>query len=107
MKRILWILYLLSVRYFEKEPPAHKLKSYMPELFFAASQMASQEALVVNNTPANAGDARDCVQLLCLEDPLEEEIATRSSTLAWKVPQKSLAGYSPWGQRHCRHYRHY
>ena len=28
------------------------------------------------------------------EDPLEEEMATHSSILAWRIPQRSLAGYS-------------
>ena len=32
------------------------------------------------------------------EDPLEEEVATHSSILAWRIHgQRSLAGYSPWG----------
>ena len=32
------------------------------------------------------------------EDPLEEEMATHSSMLAWEIPwMRSLAGYSPWG----------
>ena len=34
------------------------------------------------------------------EDPLEEEMATHSSVLAWKIHgQWSLAGSSPWGHR--------
>ena len=34
------------------------------------------------------------------EDPLEKEMATASSILAWKIyGQRSLAGYSPWGHR--------
>ena len=37
------------------------------------------------------------------EDPLEKEMATHSSTLAWKIPwtegQRSLVGYSPWGRK--------
>ena len=38
-------------------------------------------------------------QFLGQEDPLEKEMATHSSTLAWKIPeQRSLVGYSPWGQ---------
>ena len=37
------------------------------------------------------------VQSLGREDPLEEEMATHSSILAWEIPQRSLAGYSPWG----------
>ena len=51
------------------------------------------------------------VQVLCQEDPLEEEIATHSNLLAWEISfskspvsksfwkQKSLAGYSPWGRK--------
>ena len=34
------------------------------------------------------------------EDPLEEEMATHSSILAWKShEQRSLAGYSPWDHK--------
>ena len=37
------------------------------------------------------------VQSLGQEDPLKKEMATHSSTLAWKIPweQRSLAGNSP------------
>ena len=35
------------------------------------------------------------VQSLNQEDPLEKEMATHSSILAWKIQQRSLAGYSP------------
>ena len=38
--------------------------------------------LVVKNLPANTGDARDPGW----EDPLEEEMAPHSTTLAWKNP---------------------
>ena len=35
---------------------------------------------------------------MCGKDPLEKEMATHSSTLAWKIPwRRSLVGYSPWG----------
>ena len=38
------------------------------------------------------------VQSLDWEDPLEKEMATHSSTLAWKFHGlRSLVGYSPWG----------
>ena len=34
------------------------------------------------------------------EDPLEKEMATHSSTLAWKIPwQRSMVGSSPWGHK--------
>ena len=39
-------------------------------------------ALVVKNPPANA---EDTVQSLGQEDPLEEEMATHSSILAWRI----------------------
>ena len=40
------------------------------------------------------------VQPLGLEDPLEEGMATHSSTLAWRIPwTESLVGYSPQGSK--------
>ena len=40
------------------------------------------------------------VQSLGWEDPLEEEMTTHSSILAWKSPRtENLAGYSPWGHK--------
>ena len=47
---------------------------------------ASQVVLVVKNPPADAGDVRDAGLILGLEDPLEEGVATHSSTLAWRIP---------------------
>ena len=47
---------------------------------------ASHMALVVKNSPANAGDSRDTFnQCLGWEDALEQEMATHSSILAWKI----------------------
>ena len=37
-----------------------------------------------DNLPANAGDKR--VRSLSGEDPLEKEMATHSSILAWEIP---------------------
>ena len=41
------------------------------------------------------------VQSLGWEDPLEKEMATHSSTLAWKIPWTEERGrlYSPWGHK--------
>ena len=47
---------------------------------------ASQVVLVVKNPPANAGDARDIGLIHGWEDPLEKEMATHSSILAWRIP---------------------
>ena len=43
----------------------------------------------VKNPPANAGDM---VRSLCQEDPLEKEMATHSSILAWEIPQRETSG---------------
>ena len=43
-------------------------------------------ALVVKNSPANAGDVKRCGFDLGQEDPLEKEIAAPSSILAWRNP---------------------
>ena len=38
------------------------------------------------------------VQSLGREDPIEKEMATHSSILAWRIPwTESLVDYSPWG----------
>ena len=40
------------------------------------------------------------VRALGWEDPLEKEMATHSSTLAWKIPwTEKLVGYSLWGRK--------
>ena len=36
-----------------------------------------------------------CVQSLGQEDPLEQEMATHSSTLAWKIPRTEKPGRLP------------
>ena len=40
----------------------------------------------VKNLPANSGDTGDVGSCLGQKDPLEEEIATHSSVLVWKIP---------------------
>ena len=41
------------------------------------------------------------VQSLGQEDPLQKEMATHSSILAWKIPRTEVPGglYSPWGHK--------
>ena len=46
---------------------------------------ASQVVLVVKNPPSNA-EVRDAGLILGGEDPLEEDMATPSSILAWRIP---------------------
>ena len=47
---------------------------------------------MVKNLPANAGDARDAIQSLGQEDPLEKEMTTHSSILAWRIPRTEELG---------------
>ena len=50
-------------------------------------EWASLKALVVENTPANAGDAKRLrVRSLGHEDLLKEGMAAHSSILAWRIP---------------------
>ena len=42
--------------------------------------------VLVKNMPANAEDVRDVGSISGQEDPLEKEMATHSSILAWRVP---------------------
>ena len=56
--------------------------------------MASLMAQRVKNPPAMQ-ETR--VQCLSQEDPLEEEMTTHPSILAWRIPQtEEPGGYSPW-----------
>ena len=41
--------------------------------------------LEVKNPSANAGDTKDAGSIPGREDPLEEEMATHSSILAWRI----------------------
>ena len=54
--------------------------------------LASQVALVVKNPLASARDAKTWVRSLGWDDPLEEEMATHSSILAWKIPWTEETG---------------
>ena len=55
---------------------------------------------MVKNLPAIAGDAGHMAQSLHQKEPLEEEMATHSSSLAGKISwMGSLAGCSPWGHK--------
>ena len=41
---------------------------------------------MVENPPANTGDMRDVESVSGLRNPLEYEVVTHSSVLAWKIP---------------------
>ena len=56
---------------------------------------ASQEVLLLKNPPANSGGSRDSGLILGQEDSLEEEMATHSSTPAWRIPWTVKACQAP------------
>ena len=51
-----------------------------------------QGGAVVKNLPANEATQELWVPSLGWEDPLEKEMATHSSILAWKIPWKEEPG---------------
>ena len=56
---------------------------------------------MVKNHPTNAGDAG---LITGWEDPLEKEMATHSSTLAWEIPwTEKPGGLHPMGPQKVRH----
>ena len=58
----------------------------------------------VNNPPAVQETQEMQVQFLGLEDPLEEEMATHSSILAWRIPQtEEPGGLQSMGSQRVRH----
>ena len=57
--------------------------------------MALLIAQSVKNLPAMQ---KPWARFLGWEDPLDKDMATRSSILAWRIPwTEELADYSPWG----------
>ena len=72
--------------------------SQCPTNLYPRFFLGSTGGSVVKNLPANAGDARDPGKIPRLGNPLEKDMATHSSILAWKISgQRSLVGCSPWG----------
>ena len=65
---------------------------------------ASQAVLVVNNPPANAGQARDVGSIPGLGRSPGEGIATHSSIFAWKIPwTEEPGGLQSMGSNKVRH----
>ena len=64
----------------------NSMKGIISSILGGVARRASQVVQVVENLPASAGDTRDVGSFLGWKDPLEEERATHSSILAWKMP---------------------
>ena len=76
------------------EPSYNDLKftSETAITFAPNSSMGFPGGLVVKNLPVSAGDTGNMVQSLGLGDSLEEDMATHSSFLAWKIPRTEEPG---------------
>ena len=58
---------------------------------------ASLLTQILKTLPAKQETQETRVRSLGREDPLKEGVAAHSSFLAWRIPWRSLVGYSPWG----------
>ena len=59
---------------------------------------------MVRNLPGNAGDTKDSGQTLGQEDPLEKQMETHSSILAWEIPwTEEPGGLRSMGLQRVRH----
>ena len=65
--------------------------SFIPS-FFKESPYCSPTSLVAQMLKRLPGMQETWVRSLGLEDPLEEEMATHSSTLAWRIPWREEPG---------------
>ena len=56
---------------------------------------------MVKDTPAKRRCRRNAFDPWAMKIPLEEEMATHSSSMTWEIPRKEEPGglYSPWGCR--------
>ena len=81
---------------FSQPVPALHLPSRGRETCCTDSRTVVQ---MVKNPPADAGDSRDAALISVLGRPLEKEMATHSSILAWKMPwtEEPSGLHSPWG----------
>ena len=78
----------MSHRYYTAELIGEGIVICMPLCIHDSAQVA----LVVKTPPTNAGDIETGVRFLGWEDPLEKEMATHSSMLAWEIPQTEQPG---------------
>ena len=64
----------------------------------------SQVALVVKTSPVDGGVVKIQVQPLGQDDPLEKEMATHCSILAWRIPwAEEPGGLQSMGSHRARH----
>ena len=82
-----------------RRPEADRLSSLSKEMLIG-HDWTSLMALVVKNPPAMQETQEMWVRSLGREDPLEEEMATHSSILAWRIPwTEEPGGLQPVGSK--------
>ena len=81
---IVWLhAYVLNIFYLEKEMPTHSTILFWRIPWTEGPFMDFLGGSVVKNLPASK---ERWVWSFCQEDPLEKEMATHSSILAWEIP---------------------
>ena len=85
----------------EEEELKDRIHNEIPTVHFIcpkSNEGASLMAQMVKNPP---GMWQTQVRFLGQEDPLEEDMATHSSILAWRTPWTEESGgpHSPWGRK--------
>ena len=93
----------LDVKYEEKEKVKMALKFLAwitGKIDLSFTEMSKETSLVAQMVKASAYNSGDPVSILGREDPLEKEMATHSSILAWKIPWTEEPGrlQSMWSQ---------
>ena len=83
-----------------KEEKRKHLASLLKECFIDILSFNIWTSLVAQTVKHLSTTWETQVQSLGWKDPLEKEMVTHSSTLAWKIPQmEERVGYSPWGRK--------
>ena len=83
-----------------KKHKRHGLDPWVRKIPWRKAWQPTPMTQMVKNLPAVK---ETWVQSLGQENPLEKEVVTHTSILAWRIPW-SLEGYSPWGHKRIGHY---
>ena len=92
-------LFTLFIIFFAVQELLSLIRSHLFSWYF----LAMWSSLVVQMVKYLPAMWETQVRSLGWEDPLEKEMETHSSTLAWEIPWtfhwRSLVGYGPWGHK--------
>ena len=80
---------------FSKIIPPSPSPTESKRLFYTSVFLLSWTSLVAQTVKRLPTKLETRVRSLCLDDPLEKEMETHSSTLAWKIPWTEEPGRLP------------